>query len=117
MKKKNTKREESILHLYLIHVQVRHLGIILYLCILRLSMGLWLKMVHIPHSVLVEFSRVHAQPVDVFAPPFEQPRLLLRELRAINVDYIDRYNVISPMVQQPFLKHDALNCYEIVPSH
>ena len=117
MKKKKYQGRRVLLHLYLIHVQVCHLGIILYLCILRLSMGLWLKMVHIPHSVLVEFSRVHAQPVDVFAPPFEQPHLLLRELRAINVDYIDRYNLISLTVQQPFLKHDALNCYEIVPSH
>jgi hypothetical protein len=35
------------------------------------------------HPVLVEPSPVHAQPVDGFAPPFEQWLLLLRELRVI----------------------------------
>ena len=67
--------------------------------------------------MLVEFPHVYTQPIDVFAPPFEQLRLLFRELRAINVDYMDRYNVISLTVQQPFLKDNALNCYEIVLSH
>jgi hypothetical protein len=65
--------------------------------------------------VLVEPSHVHAQPVDVFGPPFERLLLLLHELRAINKDLVDRCNVIITYAeQQLFLKDDALDRYEKV---